>query len=93
MSLEILDPTHEADLADFTLATRLKRGEGATVGLLSNGKRGTGPFFDALARELLETQEVGKIVRVTKANFSAPAESEIFEQAKEWDALVAGVGD
>ena len=50
MSLEILDPTHEADLADFTLATRLKRGEGATIGLLSNGKKGTRPFFDAASR-------------------------------------------
>ena len=93
MSLEILDPTHEADLPDFSLAPRLKTVEGATIGLLSNGKKGTRPFFDALDQELREQWGVAQIVRVTKANFSAPAEPEIFDQAKEWDALVAGVGD
>ena len=93
MSLEILDPTHETDPRDFTPATRLASLAGATVGLLSNGKKGTKPFFDALERELIETHGVAKVVRVTKGNFSAPAEPEIFEQAKQWDALVAGVGD
>ena len=93
MSLEILDPTHEADPRRFTPAARLESLRGATVGLLSNGKRGTRPFFDALERELIESQGVAQVVRVTKGNFSAPAEPEIFEQAKEWDALVSGVGD
>jgi hypothetical protein len=93
MSLEFLDPTHEADLPDFSLAPRLRTIEGATVGLLSNGKKGTRPFFDALARELREQGGAAQIVRITKANFSAPAQPEIFDQAKEWDALVAGVGD
>ncbi len=93
MSLEILDPTHEADPRDFTPAARLPSLEGVTVGFLSNGKKGTRLFFDALAAQLLETHGVAEVVRVTKANFSAPAEPEVFEQAKQWDALVAGVGD
>jgi hypothetical protein len=93
MSLQILDPTHEADPRKFRPAARLESLQGATVGLLSNGKKGTKPFFAALAAELEESYGVARVVQVTKRNFSAPAEPEIFQQAKQWNALVAGVGD
>ena len=93
MSLEILDPTHEADELPFLAAPRLSSLSGATVALLSNGKRGTRPFFDALEQELLTRYEVRAVERMTKANFSAPAEPQIFDAAREWDALIAGVGD
>lgn len=93
MSIDILDPTHEADDQRFSPAPRLATLRGTTVGLLSNGKKGSQPFFDTVERELLETQGVAKVVRVTKGNYSAPAETGIIDQAKSWDALVAGVGD
>jgi hypothetical protein len=32
-------------------------------------------------------------VRLTKANYSAPAEPEILNEAERWQALIAGVGD
>ena len=93
MSIEILDPTHEAGSRDFVLARRLAALEGATVGIVSNGKQGTKRFFDAFAQGLVEDYGVADVVRLTKANFSAPAEPEILRQAAGWDALVAGVGD
>ena len=93
MSIDILDPTHEAGTQEFSPAPRLATLRGATVGLLSNGKKGSKPFFDAVEKELLETQGVAKVVRVTKGNYSAPAETSIIDHAKSWDALVAGVGD
>ena len=93
MSIHVLDPTHELGAAAFIPASRLKGLEGATVGLLSNGKEGTKGFFDAFEKELLESHGVAKVVRVTKRNYSAPAEPEILERAGEWDALVAGIGD
>ncbi len=93
MSFEILDPTHEGRAAAFEPASRLGSLAGATVGIVSNGKQGTRPFFDAFERVLLEEHGVGAVVRVTKANYSARAEPAILEQAVSWDALVAGVGD
>ncbi len=91
--MEILDPTHEGDSPDFAPASRLLSLEGATIGVISNGKKSTKPFFDALERELVEKHGVATVVRRTKSNYSAPADAEIMDEAKKWDALVAGVGD
>lgn len=93
MSFEVLDPTHEAVAAEFALAERLDSLRGATIGIVSNGKQGTRRFFDALARELIETYGAADVVRETKSNYSAPAGPEIIDRAKEWNALVSGIGD
>ena len=92
MSIELLDPTHEDDWQGFALANRLQSLDGATIGLLSNGKEGTKAFFDAFENELVRNHGA-KVVRVTKGNYSAPAEPEILTQAADWDALIAGIGD
>ncbi len=92
MPIEVLNPTYEDGSGEFRLATRLPGLEGATVGIVSNGKQGTRPFFDALERELLAAG-AARVDRVTKPNYSAPAGDEILDQAREWQALVAGIGD
>ena len=97
MTLEVLDPTHDdgrdAD-APVALAERLDSLAGVTIGIVSNGKQGTRRFFDALATELTETHGAADVVRVTKSNYSAPADAEILDRAREeWQALIAGVGD
>ena len=93
MSMEFLDPSHEGDACAFEPAKRLASLRGATVAIVSNGKKGTKPFFDALEREFAERHGVAKIVRLTKANYSAPAEPGLLDEAARWQALVAGVGD
>ena len=93
MSIEILDPTHEASFPGFVPAPRLESLQGARVGFVSNGKQGTRPFFDAFERALVEDHGVAQVVRLTKANYSARAEPEILDQAAGWDALISGVGD
>ena len=93
MSIQILDPTHENDFQAFSLAPRLSQVSGATVGLISNGKEGTKPFFDAMETALRERHGVRDVIRVTKPNYSAPAGDDIFANAKDWDALIAGIGD
>ncbi|MBL4721904.1 MAG: hypothetical protein JKY20_12345 [Alphaproteobacteria bacterium] len=93
MSLQILDPTHEGAAREFALAPRQQTLEGMTIGVISNGKKSTKPFFDAMEKELIETYGVATVVRRIKSNYSAPAESEILEEAKQWDALIAGIGD
>lgn len=92
MSLEILNPTHEETIEVTTLAERLSDLSGITVGIISNGKQGTRPFFDALETQL-RARGVGDVERVTKPNYSAPAGDDILDRAKRWNALVAGIGD
>jgi len=93
MSIEILDPSHESVSRSFEVAARLDSLAGKTIGMISNGKKGTKPFFDAFEQELKTSYEVARVVRLTKANYSAPAEAAIMQTALEWDALVAGIGD
>ena len=93
MSIEFLDPTHEADARAFAPAKRLASLNGATIGVISNGKKGTKPFFDALEQEFTARHGVAKVVRLTKSNYSAPAEPGLLSEAALWQALVAGIGD
>lgn len=90
--IEFLDPTHGETANQFTPAARLGSLSGVTIGLLSNGKKGTEPFFAALAEQFLELG-VAEVDRVTKSNYSAPAEPAVMDRAKRWHAMVAGIGD
>jgi hypothetical protein len=93
MVFEVLDPTHETEAAVVTTAARLASLEGTTVGFISNGKQGVREFLDVLERELIDRYGVARVVRTTKTRLSAPADPEIIEEAREWHALVAAVGD
>jgi len=93
MSFEILDPTHEDQGRTFQLAPRLTALDGATVAIISNGKKGTRPFFDAVEERLVTQHGVASVVRLVKSNYSAPVESGLLSEAARWHALVAGVGD
>ena len=91
--MEFLDPTHEAGADGFLPAPRLASLQGATVAIISNGKKNTKPFFDAMETELRTRHGVADVVLLTKSNYSAPAEPAILEEAEKWQALIAGVGD
>jgi hypothetical protein len=93
MSFEVLDPTHESEAAAVARAPRLDSLAGKTVGFISNGKQGVKEFLDALERELIDGHGVTAVVRTVKSNYSAPAEPELIDRAREWHALVAAVGD
>ena len=93
MTLRVLDPTFEESASGFTLAPRLAGLEGATVGVISNGKKGTVPFFAHLAGLLRTRYGAADVVLRVKGSFSAPAEDAIIGEAAEWSAAIAGVGD
>ncbi len=93
MSIEILDPTYGGGTAPFAMAGRLSSLEGKTVGIISNGKKGTRPFFSALEKELMEIHGAASVERLTKSNYSAPADSEIMAAAERWDLAFTGIGD
>ena len=93
MSIEVLDPTHEGGTAGFAPAPRLRTLRGATVAIVSNGKQGTRPFFDAFEHALKHEHGVAQVLRLTKGNYSAPMEADVLARAAAADAIVAGVGD
>ena len=94
MTIEVLDPTFEdASGPEFNAAPRPASLDGLTIGIVSNGKKGTQPFFEALGRELEERHGAGRVELLTKADYSAPAETAVMDEARRWNALVSGIGD
>ena len=93
MTIDVLDPTYEDYTSTFKSAEGLDNLKGATVGIISNGKKGTFHFFNALEDLLIKNHQAGEVIRVVKKNYSAPAEEEIMKEVKKWDAAIAGVGD
>jgi len=93
LTVEILDPTYEEDHPDFATAPRLSSLAGTTVGIISNGKQGTGRFFDAVAEHLQAHHQVATVERLVKPNYSAPAGDEIMDATKHWHAVISGIGD
>ena len=91
--VRLLDPTYDEPAPKGELAPRPTSLEGATVGVISNGKAGTKPFFDELERLLRERWDVAEVVRVTKSNYSAPADADLLAQSAGWAVMFAGVGD
>ncbi len=91
--MQLLNPTHEANPAGFEPPPRLKTLSGATVGIISNGKEKTVPFFDLVSEHLLNRFGVAEVIRRVKRNYSAPAQTELMAEAMGWDAVLAGVGD
>ncbi|GIT73314.1 MAG: hypothetical protein Ct9H300mP28_31280 [Pseudomonadota bacterium] len=59
MTIKVLDPTFEGDTSSFKYATGLENLKGATVGIISNGKKGTFHFFNAL-EDLLTKKKQGR---------------------------------
>ena len=93
MTIEVLDPTYDGDTSSFKYAEGLDNLKGAKVGIISNGKKGTFHFFNALEDLLTKKYKSGEVLRAVKKNYSAPAEEEIMMEVKKWDAAIAGVGD
>lgn len=91
--LQILDPTHEAVPAGVQHAPRLASLSGKNVAFISNGKEGTTGFFKHLSSFLKEEYGVADTRLLVKSNYSAPADLHIMQSAKEFDAVVTGLGD
>ncbi len=93
MTIEVLDPSYDERASALEPAARLERVAGTTLGIVSNGKRGTVGFFDALEAELRDRYDVAEVIRVVKPDYSAPAGDEIMDAAQTWHAVIAGIGD
>jgi hypothetical protein len=91
--IRVLDPTNEMKVAGVKAAERPSSLKGKTVGFISNGKEGTKAYFAHVDRMLREELGVGEVVWRTKSNYSAPADTHIVDEIREWHAVVTGVGD
>jgi hypothetical protein len=93
MIFRVLDPTNEITPAGVQVAARPPSLAGKTIGFISNGKAGTRVYFAELERLLRAELGVAEIVWRTKSNYSAPADTHIVDEIKNWQAVVTGVGD
>ena len=91
----ILDPTLRAvPPRAAPRAPRPARLDGAVLGLLANGKTHGMAFLERVAEHLGARHGVRELVRVTKANASAPARLEDAALlAKRCAAVVTAIGD
>jgi hypothetical protein len=89
----VLDPTAEADPLPVALAPRLDSLRGRRIGLLSNGKTGSNPFFDHLEAMLRREWQPQDVVRLVKSNYSAPAEADLVRELARCHLVITGVGD
>ena len=93
MNFQVLDPTPEKAPPVGKLAPRLDTLKGKTIGFISNGKEGTQGFFAHLDRMLREEFGVANVIRRVKSNYSAPADLDIVDEIRRWQAVVTGIGD
>ncbi len=93
MPFQVLDPTNEATPPLGTPAPRPESLRGKTVGVISNGKEGTKPYFAHLDKILRNDFGVANVVIRAKSNYSAPADAHIVGEIANWDAIVTGIGD
>ena len=93
MVFQVLDPTNEVTPVVGQLAPRVASLAGKTVGFISNGKEGTTGFFAHLERMLREDLGVAAVIRRVKSNYSAPADPDIVDELRRWQAVVTGIGD
>ena len=91
----ILDPTLRAvPPVAAARASRPARLDGATLGLLANGKTHGMAFLERVAEQLRTRHGVAELVRVTKSNASAPANPEDTKVlAGRCAAVVTAIGD
>ncbi len=93
MVLQVLDPTNETAPTVGKRAPRMASMAGKTVGFISNGKEGTTGFFAHLDRMLREDLGVAEVIRRVKSNYSAPADPDLVDELRRWQAVVTGIGD
>ena len=93
MTIRMLDPTYDDKGAPFELAPRVRSFKGLTVGVVSNGKKGTEPFFSAMEKILVEEEGATSFQVFRKDNYSAPVPAHILAEAKSWDLAFTGIGD
>jgi hypothetical protein len=89
----VLNPTAEANPTPVNRAPRLESLHHKRIGLLSNGKVAVAPLFDFLESLLRREWKADDVLRLTKSNYSAPAEPDLIRELARCHLIITGVGD
>ena len=89
----VLDPTAETNPKPVSRAPRLDSLHHRRIGLLSNGKASVAPLFDHLETLLRQEWKAREVLRLTKGNYSAPAEPDLIRALARCHLIFTGVGD
>ena len=93
-TLAVLDPTVSPERAEPSRAPRLSSLEGATAGLLDNGKPNSDALLKHLGEMLVTRYGVAKVHVVRKTDSSTVAEADVLaDLIRHSHFVVAGVGD
>lgn len=93
MPLITLNPTYEENTRAAVRAPALKTLEGATVGLLDNGKKNVGHFLADVEQLLRSEHGVAEVTWRRKDNMSAPAPADVMRDLAACDAMFVAIGD
>lgn len=92
----ILDPTLRPPAAEAVVARAPRKSslDGATLGLLANGKSNSMALLDRVVERLRERHRIGHVVRVAKSNASAPViDTDADMLAGRCAAVITAIGD
>jgi hypothetical protein len=92
MTIRVLDPRLDPEGEPLALAPAVASLDGATIGLLDNGKIGTARFYDHL-EPLLRRHGIRDFVRRRKPDSSRPVPRAVLDDLAAADAIVSGIGD
>jgi len=93
MTIKVLDPTAEGPAAAARPAAPLATLQGATIGILDNGKIRVDRFCDFVEEILRAEYGVAGVVRRRKRNASAPAPADVMADLLACDGVISAVGD
>lgn len=91
---EVLSPFPEdSTKQESKLAERLSTLEGSTIGLFSNSKRNSEYFLEGVGEELRDRHDLIVDEVVYKSIATSPAEDDLIEDLREYDAVLIAYGD
>jgi hypothetical protein len=90
---KFIDPTAGGGKAKVAMAPRPMDLAGKVVGLLDNTKEQGALILETIGRSLREQHGAAKVVMLSKAHYSKPADPAIIDQlAREVQVAIAAVG-
>ena len=92
--LQVLDPTVEPIPAEGVVAKRPDTLNGATVGLLANGKLNSVEILEMVGEVLADRYDFKEVIAWNKRNASRPCPEEIIDEIVEkCDVVITSSGD
>ena len=93
-SVRLVPPTGWGTAGRFTDAPRLRSFDGATIGLLANGKANSEAILDTMATAIAQRHHIAAVVRATKPHPSLPVSDDVVGMfASQVQLVLTAIGD